>query len=72
VTSWDGTASVEVPVITRLARQEHSDHVTTESLVFDRVGEMGILSEVWMHGGDGFLVMGTAEDQTVVTVKHKE
>jgi hypothetical protein len=72
VTSWDGKASVEVPVITRLARQDHSDHVTLESLVFHRVGEMGILSEVWMHSGDGFLVMGMAGDQTVVTVKHQE
>ena len=74
VTSWDGTASVEVPVITRLARQDHSEHDTTESLVFDRVGDQSFLSEVWMLGEDGYLVRGTSEEHhhTIVPAKHKE
>jgi hypothetical protein len=74
VTSWDGTASVEVPVITRLARQDHPGHDTTESLVFDKVGDQSFLSEVWMLGEDGYLVRGTAEEHhhTLVPAKHKE
>jgi hypothetical protein len=74
VTSWDGASSVEVPVITRLARQDHSSHDTTDSLVFDRVGDQSFLSEVWMSGEDGFLVLGTVEDHrhTIVPAKHRE
>jgi hypothetical protein len=74
VSTWDGTASVEVAVITRLARQEHSDHGTTDTLVFDRVGDQNFLSEVWMLGEDGYLVRGTAEEHShkIVPAKHKE
>ena len=74
LTSWDGTASVEVPVITRLARQDHSGHDTTESLVFDKIGDRSFLSEVWMLGEDGYLVLGTAEEHhhTLVPAKHKK
>ena len=74
VTSWDGTASIEVPVISRLARQDHSGHDTVESLVFDRVGDESFLSEVWMSGKDGYLVRGTDHEHrhTVVPVEHKK
>ncbi len=74
VTSWDGSISAEVPVIMGLARQDHSGHETTESLVFDRVGDQSFLSEVWMPGGDGYLVRGTAEEHshTVVAAGHKQ
>jgi hypothetical protein len=74
VISWDGTSSVQVPVITRLAQQEHSEHDTKESLVFDRVGDQSFLSEVWMLGEDGYLVRGTVEEHhhTVVPAKHRE
>jgi hypothetical protein len=74
VTSWDGSASVEVPVITRLARQEHAGHDTMESLVFDRVGDQSFLSEVWMLGEDGYLLKGTVEEHQhkVAPAKHEE
>ena len=69
VTSWAGTSSVKVPVIGRIARPEHPDHVTGGSLVFHRVAEMCFLSEVWMHGEDRFLVMRTTDHQIIVTAK---
>lgn len=71
VTSWDGTASVEVPVIKRLPRQDHSSHATGEDLVFDRVGDQGFLSEVWMLGEEGYLVGGTTEDHHHAVVMAK-
>ena len=72
VTSWDGSASMEVPVVQRLAHQDHSSHATGESLVFDRVGDQGFLSEVWMLGEDGYRVGGTTEEHhhEVVIAKH--
>ena len=74
VSTWDGKTSVEVPVITRLARHDHTGHDTTDNLVFDRVGDQHFLSEVWMQGEDGYLVRGTAENHghKIVPAKHKQ
>jgi hypothetical protein len=74
VSSWDGTASVEVPVIKRLAHQDHPSHATGENLVFDRVGDQGILSEVWILGEDGYLVGGTEEEHhpAVAMARHRQ
>ena len=73
VSTWDGKSSVELPVITRLARQEHSEHGTTDTLVFDKVGDQHFLSEVWVQGEDGYLVRGTAGEHShkIVPAKHK-
>ena len=71
VTSWKGTVSVEVPVIGRLTRQGHSDPAATESLVFQRVQEIGFLSEVWVRG-DGFLVQKTPGAQTIIAAQRQD
>jgi hypothetical protein len=55
-----GGDNSSVSVVTRLARQEHTDHATSGNLVFDRVGDERFLSEVWLPGEDGYLVRGTA------------
>ena len=52
-------ASVVLLTITRLGR--HDKDVDTE-LVFDKVGEKLILSEVWLGNSDGFLVANTPGD----------
>ncbi len=51
-----GRSAVVLPVITSLGRAgENDNHV----LVFDKVGEEKVLSEVWMPGRDGLLVTAT-------------
>jgi hypothetical protein len=60
----DGKAMM-LPVITRLGRH---DRDAEPELVFDRIqGELR-LSEVWLPGQDGYLLLGTKEmhDHTVV------
>ena len=44
--------------ITRLARL---DKATDFKLVFDQVGDVSLLSEVWFGGEDGYLVLSTQE-----------
>ena len=61
---WTATA----PVITRLAKENHSEHGTKVNLVFDIVGDKHYLSEVWMPGQDGYLVRGTTESHTHAVV----
>jgi hypothetical protein len=61
IRSKQGGESVQAPVITRLART--SDKEPTEpKLVFDRVGDAYVLSEVWIPGEDGYLLAGTQEE----------
>jgi hypothetical protein len=50
-----------VAVITRLAQRGRSARTTDSNLVFDKVGDRSVLSEVWIPGRDGYLVRGTAE-----------
>jgi hypothetical protein len=45
-------------VVTRLARQ-HMEDAPKGSLVFDKVDDKFILSEIWMADRDGFLVHST-------------
>jgi hypothetical protein len=49
---------VIMPSITRLAQRANDSDV---ALVFDKVGDRYLLSEVWFPGKDGFLVLSTAE-----------
>lgn len=53
--------------VTRLAAPETP--VTEARLVFDRVGNMDYLSEIWMPGQDGFLFHITKEKHTHHVVK---
>jgi hypothetical protein len=48
------------PVITRLAPSESSK----PQVVFDKVGEKRILSEVYLPGADGFQLAGTTSEHT--------
>ena len=46
-------------VITRLGRH---DKDTGTELIFDKVGDKFMLSEIWMPNQDGFLVLNTPVD----------
>ena len=58
-------------VITRLAQRGKSSSGPNASLVFDKVGNSNILSEIWTPGQDGFLVSASAarEQHTVIPAK---
>jgi hypothetical protein len=56
-----GGKNAMIPVVTRLARRHGSATNNGTSLVFDRVGDVHYLSEVWLPGQDGYLVKGTPE-----------
>jgi hypothetical protein len=47
-----------MPVLTRLGRH---DKDADPELVFDRVGGKYLLSEVWLPGEDGYLLLSTKE-----------
>jgi hypothetical protein len=57
-----GESCAWLPVITRLARHTHSH--TKARMVFDRVGGQHYLSEVWLDGEDGYLVLGTPKEHS--------
>lgn len=52
-----GSSAVE-PIITSLAPTAHSDS-THSHIVFDKVGSVYTLSEIWRPGADGILVHAT-------------
>jgi hypothetical protein len=54
-------------VLTRIA--EPDPPASEAKVVFDKVGDVYYLSEVWMPGSDGFLLMATKEKHTHVKVK---
>jgi hypothetical protein len=67
-----GKSGHQVAIITRLdATHEGSK---AQRLVFDTVGEEKHLSEVWLPGKDGFLILGTPQEHhhQVVTASVKE
>ena len=53
------------PIVTRLSREMHA-MPNKAYLVFDKVGENAFLSEVWIAGEDGYLVLATKGEH-----KHK-
>jgi hypothetical protein len=59
ITPEKGGESTMVAVVTRLAQRVRTSAETEGSLVFDKVGQDHVLSEVWMPGQDGFLVGAT-------------
>lgn len=60
-----GAANVAA-VQTRLAEP---DPASEAKVVFDKVGDLYYLSEVWMPGYDGFLLTSTQQKHTHVKVK---
>ncbi len=63
----DSKAEAMVPFVTRLAQLEES--ADTARLVFDKVGNKSYLSEVWIPGEDGFLLIGTKGKHSHVIVR---
>jgi hypothetical protein len=61
VQSSSRSAAAEALIITRLAAQFHPGPNPHSHVVFDKVGNMYILSELWEPGTDGFLVHATKE-----------
>jgi hypothetical protein len=62
----NGKSAMQVKVITLLARENSSEN--TMRLVFDKVGDAQVLSEVWIPGQQGLLVhltKGGHQHQTV-------
>ncbi len=57
-----GETCAWMQVITRLAQYAHEE--TKARMVFDRVGGQHMLSEVWLTGEDGFLILGTPKDHS--------
>ena len=58
LTSMRGGHRILFPVMTRLGRH---DNDAEPELVFDKLGETFHLSEVWLPGQDGYLLLGTKE-----------
>ena len=60
VRAQDGKGTpIMMPVITRLGRH---DADTDAELIFDKVGGKFLLSEVWLAGADGYLLLNTPVD----------
>jgi hypothetical protein len=60
-------AGSSVAVVTRLSDAEPP--ATEGKVIFDKVGDLYYLSEVWIPGFDGFLVNAIKEKHTHVKVK---
>jgi hypothetical protein len=61
---------VLAPIITRLSMDLHAKPVVAH-LVFDQVGEALKLSEIWIQGEDGYLLLATKGAHTHKVVKMK-
>ena len=61
------SASVEIPVVTRLAAKEQSN--LGPHLVFDKVDEDHSLAEFWLPGLDGFYLGGAMTTHSHVIIK---
>ena len=58
LTAMQGGNRILFPVMTRLGRH---DNDADPELVFDKLGDTFHLSEVWLPGQDGYLLLGTKE-----------
>lgn len=59
----EGTNGAQAMLITRLAGEIHSTPIDSH-LVFDKVGDSYFLSEIWIYGEDGYLVLATQSVHT--------
>jgi hypothetical protein len=62
--------AVFVPAITRLA--QHEKPITDAMVVFDKLEDQYILSELWLPGEDGFLVTDTKQPHQHHMLKGKK
>jgi hypothetical protein len=60
VRSADSKTAVLVTIVTRLAGAMHTTPQDSH-LIFDKVGENYFLSEVWIPGVDGYLLLSTTQ-----------
>jgi len=67
IRSRDNKAEAMVPFVTRLAQLGTPADIAR--LVFDKVGNESYLSEVWIPGEDGFLLIGTKGKHSHTIVK---
>lgn len=67
----EGKNFVMAPVVTRMAKEMHTTPEDAH-IVFDKVGDTYLLSEIWIPGEDGFLLLATkgAHEHKVVNVKY--
>lgn len=63
-----GQAGGIVGIVMRLGQPEMSNRTLAGRLVFDKVGDQRILSEVWLPGAVGFLVHAESATHTHETV----
>lgn len=61
---------VLAPIITRLSKEMHA-WANESYLVFDKVGENYFLSEIWVPGEDGYLMLATQGEHTHKIVEMK-
>jgi hypothetical protein len=61
LTSVDGKANASIPVLTRTARAIHTTPADTH-VVFDKVGQTPVLSELWIPGRDGYVLNAPAKE----------
>jgi hypothetical protein len=54
----EGKNGVNVMIVTRLGGEIHTTPQDTH-LVFDKVGDTYLLSEIWIPGEDGYLLLAT-------------
>jgi hypothetical protein len=66
VTPNKGAATV-APIVTRLAASEPPS--SGAKVIFDKAGDLYYLSEVWLPGVDGYLLLATKGKHTHVSVK---
>jgi hypothetical protein len=59
--------AIEAKVVTRLAQP--ATPLVEPKVIFDKVGDKYIASEVWLPGRDGFLLVGTKEKHTHHAIK---
>jgi hypothetical protein len=59
-------SGVLLSVLTRLGPRDMKD---VKELVFDKLGNKLVLSEIWLAGEDGYLLVGTPEPHTHVVVR---
>lgn len=67
----EGKNFVMAPVITRLAGAMHTTPQDAH-IVFDKIGDTYLLSEIWIPGEDGFMLLATKgpHEHKVVNVKY--
>ena len=59
--SRDGKTTTQLPILTRIAAAMHTTPKDAH-LVFDKIGQRHVLSELWIPGHDGFVLNSPKEE----------